>query len=319
VNYMTKVQRFASFHLLSVLLGILVGLGAACDSSSGEVTPSLIEVTDQLGRTVAFQTTPERIISLAPSNTEVLFALGLGDQVVGTTDYCNSPPEVEGKPRIGGFSTPDLEKVVALSPDLVLAASIHEESVIPGFEDRGITVFALAPETLEEVIESIALVGRITGQELEALELVGNLEERMGAVTFRTAGISQAERPKVLYVTWHDPLMVAGSGTLIDGLIQKAGGINIADDLSEYQLIDLEVVLSRDPDVIIAGTGHGEAQALTLEWAETEPRLKETSARQHGRVHQVDADIASRPGPRIVDALEQFGEFLQPGLFKEAP
>ncbi len=260
---------------------------------------------------------PERIISLAPSNTEMLFALGLADKVVGVTDYCNYPPEAQEKPSIGGFSTPDLERIIALSPDLLLAASIHEKDIIPEFEKRGLTVLALAPETLGEVIASINLIGEAAGREKGASTLVTSLELRMEAVTGKTAGLSPTERPKVLFVTWHDPLWTAGSETLVNELIEKAGGVNIARELSGHQVISLEVVVEDNPDVIIAITGHGDARDLPFEWAQTEPRLKETSARHGGRIYQIDTDTATRPGPRIVDGLEKFAGFIHPELFKE--
>ncbi len=308
-----KLWRLGIFCLISVMA---VSLLAACVPPAEEMASFPIEVTDQLGRVVKLERIPERIISLAPSNTEMLFALGLAGRVVGVTDYCNYPPEAEEKPSVGGFSTPDLERIIAFSPDLLLAASIHEKDIIPELEKRGLAVLALTPETLGEVIESINLIGEAAGKEKEASNLVTSLEARMEAVTDKTASLPYTERPKVLFVTWHDPLWTVGSETLVNELIEKAGGVNLARELSGHQVINLEVVVEGNPDVIIAITGHGDAKDIPFEWAQTESRLKETSARQGGRIYQIDADTATRPGPRIVDGLEKFAEFINPELFK---
>jgi len=271
-----------------------------------------------LGRTVGFTRIPERIVSLAPSNTEILFALGLADKVVAVTDYCDYPPEAKEKASIGGFSTPNIENVVALSPDLVVATSIHQEQVIPNLEQRGITVFALAPKTLDEVLEAITLVGEITGQEKEASKLVGEMSERIRAVTDKTGNLTEAQKPRVFYITWHDPLMTAGAGTLHDELIQKAGGTNIARNLTGYAGITLEAVIDANPEVMIAGVGMGTGADAPLQFALTEPRLRNNDARLNNRVYAIDVDLVGRAGPRIVDALEQFARFIHPELFKEA-
>jgi iron complex transport system substrate-binding protein len=299
---------------------VLLSLFAACAPPVGRegVASFPIEVTDQLGRLVKLEGIPQRIVSLAPSNTEILFALGLADQVVGVTDYCNYPPEVKEKPSIGGFSTPSIEKIVTLSPDLILAASIHQNQVIPRLEARGMTVVALAPKTLSEVLDAITLVGEITHKEEEASQLVAGMRSRIKAVTDKTGNLPEAQKPRVFYVTWHDPLMTAGSGTLHDELIRTGGGINIAGDLSGYPSISLEAVIAANPEVIVAGVGMGTGADAPLQFAMTEPRLRDTDARLNNQVYGIDVDIVGRPGPRIADALEQFAKFIHPELFKEA-
>src|SRR3989304_6031918 len=149
--------------LLAVLhLSILI----SCQSTPESQSPLATEITDQLGRKVTLATTaPQKIVSLAPSNTETLYALGLADRIVGVTTFDNYPPEAQDKPKVGGFSDTNIEVVVAMEPDLVLAAEIHGSKIIPQLEARGLTVVALNPEPLDEVLEAIALVGRITGKE----------------------------------------------------------------------------------------------------------------------------------------------------------
>ena len=310
-----KLYRLWALCLVSVLL---LSLSAACTSPPEEATSSAIEVTDQLGRTVKLDIIPQRIISLAPGNTEILFALGLADKLVAVTDYCDYPPEAKEKPSIGGFSTPNIEEVVAHSPDLILATSIHEKRIIPQLEGREMTVFALNPETLDGVLAAITLVGRVAGKEEEAAKLVAEMQNRIKAVTEKTDSLPLEQKPRVFYAVWHDPLMTAGSETRIHELIVKAGGKNIAQDFTgDYPTMSLEAVILANPQVIIAGSGHGTGESLPFQFALNEPRLEEVSARQNGRVHEIDADLTSRPGPRIVDALEKFAEFIHPELFKE--
>lgn len=303
--------------LLGILL-ILLSLFVACAAPTEEmkeVTSFPIEVTDQAGRVVKLEKVPERIISLAPSNTEILFALGLGDKVVAVTDYCNYPPEAEEKPSIGGFSTPDVERVVSFSPDLVLATSIHQKEVIPALERRGLTTFILEPQTLDEVLESITLVGEVTGREEEASLLVAGMQSRIKAVTDRTDNLPEAERPRVFYLVWHDPLMISGAGTLHHELIQKAGGRNIFPDVTGFKSVDLETLIARDPQVMIAGIGMGTGEDEPLQYLKTESRLQDTEAGKNGRIYGVDMDLTGRDGPRIVDALEQVAKCIHPEIF----
>jgi len=270
---------------------------------------------DDLGRTVSIEEIPQRIISLAPSNTEILFALGLGDKVVGVTEFCNYPPEALEREKIGGFTTPDIEKIIALQPDLILAGSIHAAEVIPALEDRGLTVFALAPENLDGILEDIRVVGKITGEEDEASKLMAQMRTRIKAITDKTSNLEN--RPRVFYITWHDPLWSVGSGPTIDELIEKAGGVNIFQDITGHKMVNLEEVIARNPEVIIACTGHGEAKDEPFKWAEKEPWLEGTEARKNKRVYQIDTDLVGRDGPRIVDALEWLACFIHPEIFPE--
>jgi len=272
------------------------------------------EITDDLGRLINIGQIPGRIVSLSPSNTEILFALGLEEKVVGVTDFCDYPPEAQLKQKIGGFFNPDIEKIIELCPDLVLAGSAHK-NIIPKLEERGVSVVALAPQSLDHVLQDIKLTGKLTGAENEACLLACDMETRIDKVVNKTRNLPQTTKPRVFYITWHDPLWTAGRGTLEDEMIQKAGGVNIAHSGSGHYVIDLEVVVDRSPQVIITSSGHGAALDLPYNWAAIEPRLKESEARRLGRIHQVDANIISRPGPRIVDALESLAHFIHPEMF----
>jgi len=299
------------WKLISIALVLMLSLISAC---SHEAAPG--GITDGLGRTVDIEEIPQRIVSLAPSNTEFLFALGLGDRVVGVTEHCNYPKEAKLKEKVGGYSAVDIEKVISLSPDLVLADSIHEKTVIPQLEEVGLVVFALNPKGLPDILQDITLVGEITGRKKQASQLVAELSSRIEAITATAGALPETQRPRVFNLTWHDPIWTSGSGTLADELIQKAGGVNIAHDATGYKVIDLEIVIDRNPEIIIACTGHGEAENLPFEWATTEPRLENIEARRDGRVYLIDADLIGRSGPRAVDALELLAWFIHPEIFR---
>ncbi|MFH1382160.1 MAG: ABC transporter substrate-binding protein [Chloroflexota bacterium] len=301
-------------NCLLVLLASVLLLSLGCSSPLTVTTPSPIEITDQLGRVVKLDKIPERIISLAPSNTEILYALGLADKLVGVTDYCNYPPEVKEKESIGGFSTPNIEKIIALAPDLIVAASLHQKTVIPNLEARGMTVFALAPKTVNEVLQAITLTGEITGAEKEASRLVTEMSKRMKAITDKTNNLAETQKPRVFYVTRAEPLYSVGANNLIHELITSAGGTNVFQDLSGTVTVSLEAVIQANPQVIIAGSQMGQAMPA-FQFMKTDDRLRGIDARTNNRIYEIDVDTISRAGPRLVDALEELAKMIQPEIF----
>lgn len=306
------LKRLVLIALALVLFVFTISLGMACDEGNNG------NIVDDLGRAVSLEEIPERIVSLAPSSTELLFALGLADKVVGVTEYCDYPPEAAEKPKVGGFSTVDLEKVVDADPDLIFATSMHAADTVPALEDLGLTVVALAPETIEDILENVLLVGELTDTKLVARKLVNDMRKRIAAVTEKAEELAQSDMPWTLYVTWHDPIWTVGEGSITNELIELAGGINVARDIDRHGTIDLESAVARNPEVIIACEGHGSAEDAPLNWAQTNEVLAVVDARKKDRIYQVDADLATRPGPRIVEGLEWFAYFLHPELF-EAP
>lgn len=275
-----------------------------------------ITVTDDFGKAVTLQEPPERIISLAPSNTEILFALGLGDRIVGVTDYCNYPPAALEKPKVGGYSTVNIERVVAADPDLVVASLGNTQDVVDRLRDLGLTVIGLNPLTIDDVLHDITLIGEATGQEEEAAVLVQNLTARIDAVTDKTSIL--AERPTVAQVVWYDPIWISGNNTFENEVIEKAGGINAFDYVEGWGIIGLEEFVAANPDYIIvnSGTGMGDSGTdIIYDYFMTEPRMQGLSAIQENQIYVIDADVISRGAPRIVDALEEVAQILHPDLF----
>jgi cobalamin transport system substrate-binding protein len=304
-------KRFsAGIVIIALLFAGLIG----CSNQPEKETPAPNEVTDQAGRVIHLNGIPQKIVSLAPSNTEILFALGLGDKIVGDTDYCDYPPEAKEKTHIGGYWTPDIETIVSLTPDLVVAQALHEAEVIPQLEKYGITCVVLEPKTIDQVLDAVTLVGEITGKTKEAATLTKEMQMRIDKVTGKTKGLQESQRPKVFYLTWHDPLITVGHDNLGEDLIVKAGGVNIFHDLEGSPTVSLEDVIQADPDVIIAGIGMGTGEDLPMNFVQDETRLAGTSARQNNRIYSVSIDLTGRPGPRIVDGLEMFMGSIHPEL-----
>jgi len=314
---MSRIKRFCKQILaqgtnwfLVALLTIALVLTACSPNGQTDVE----YVFDDLGRLVAINGTPQRIVSLAPSNTEILFALGLGDKVVGVTDWCDYPPEALEKEKVGSYDTPDIEKIVALTPDLILVAYGTTMDVINSMVGLGLTVFGIKTTDLDDLLNDIRTIGEITNKEVEALALTSEMAVGIHAVTDQTEELEQ--RPKVFYLLWggeDGALWTAGSGTFIHELIGKAGGVNICQNITSYTTISIEYVLARDPEIIIASES-------SYGWAmnETGP-LASTNASQTDRIFTCDDDLVQRPGPRLVKGLEWFAHFIQPDIFPEEP
>ncbi len=273
-----------------------------------------VVVTDQMGREVTVLGVPERIISLSPSNTEISFALGLGDRIVGVTEYCNYPPEAQDKGIVGGFDSPSIEKVVELEPDLVLASTIHNEEV-PRLEEMGIPVLVIESSRVEELFESMALVAEITGFEEAGEELINSMKERIDAVQEKVGDIDPEDRVRVFYEVYSDPLMTAGKGAFINEILSLAGGKNIFGDVAEnYPQVSAEEVADRQPDIILFPDYHGTAGTVLEEMA-GRPGWESVPAVENKNLHAISDDAFARPGPRIVEAIEEAAELYYPDKF----
>jgi len=285
-----------TFLLVPGLLGLL----------SGPLPARMVE--DQTGRRVNIPEHPQRLISLAPSITETLFALGLGDRVVGDTDYCEYPPEAKLKPRVGPILNPNLEKIVALKPDLVLGSpEANRRETADRLERLGIPLYGVTAHTVDETLHSIEDLGRVLGHEPEARKLVISLRQRIEAVEKRVAS---RPRPKVLFVVWYRPLTTAGPNTFITDVIQRAGGTSISQDLrGEWPRLSLEEALRRDPDVILFP--RSESFSPELEEFQRLPGWRDMRAVKDRQMFFI-SDAIIRPSPRLVDALEEVARALHP-------
>lgn len=273
-----------------------------------------VTLTDALGHPVTLAARPARIVSMAPSNTEILFAIGAGPQVAGVTSYCDYPPEAADKPRVGEFSRSSLESIVSLDPDLVLAARFNPMEVLEGLRKLGIPVFALAPSRLSDALDTIAQIGRLAGHAAAADSLVGRMRERIDRVRQAVATVPDSARPLVLWGRLEAPMYTAGPGGYLNDLIVAAGGRNIAADAkADWPQIGLETIVARNPDVIIVSSGDADIQRDLARLRAT-GGWRDVAAVIQGRIYNVDPDLLQRPGPRIVTGLEQLCRILHPGL-----
>jgi len=283
-------------------------------------TDRMVTIRDDFGEEITIHGYPRRIVSLAPSNTEILFALGLSDRVVGVTDYCDYPPEAAAYPKVGGYSTINLEKVIAAKPDLVLAAFGNTEDMILRMRSLGLVVVALNPTDLEGVIDNIELIGEITGADTEASSLSADLSERITAVHLKTSRLDT--RPSAAHLVWYDPLWISGGGTFQGEVIQMAGGTNSFHHMEEWSVVGFEDFIMTNPDYIFVSSGTGMGSSgydIIYEYVMNEPRFQNLNAVRNNQVILIDADIISRAGPRIVDALEEVAAAMHPDLFESAP
>ncbi len=294
-------SRLVRVLVLLVIVSLVAG-GCALVGKRG------VSAVDDAGREISLERAPRRIVSMAPSNTEILFALGLGERVVGVTSWCNYPPETAGVEKVGDWWAPDYEKIVALEPDLVLAVGTAESELVKRLEGLGLKVFILQAETVLQVPEDIEQVAAITGVPEKGAEVASDLRRRIEAVQGRVGVVTEGERPTVFWVLDAD-LWTVGPGSFVHDLIVLAGGVNIAGTLGQASgQLSLETVLEADPDVIIIpllDPSLPEALGRLSGWASLR-------AVRDGRVYQIDPDVVSRPGPRIADALEEVAKLLCP-------
>jgi iron complex transport system substrate-binding protein len=302
-------MRFKGVVVLVVLLSLLIGTAVGCSTGFEGGT-----YTDDMGRGVDIDEVPQRIVCFGPSITEIAFALGLGEWVVGVDDYSDYPAEALDLPKVGSAFAPSLESLVALEPDLVL--TLEHEEFNSELGALGITYLILDPKDIDNIMTNIELVGAVTDTVDEAAALVESLEERIADVQDRVAG---GDLLSVFYIVdATDPTLpwTAGPGSFIDALITIAGGENVAHDAPyAWPQFSIEEVVSADPDVIIVQTMLGGIPTITIEDLQAHPIWGEMSAVKQGRVYLVDGDLVSRSGPRIVDGLEALAEAIHPELF----
>lgn len=282
-----------------------------------------LTLVDDRGYVLNLTSYPNRIVSLAPSNTEILFAVGAGDKVVGVTDYCNYPYnfsawiEAGNLTSVGDYWTPNMEAIVEVEPDLILAAFAQEE-VVNTLREMEYKILVLDPDNIDDVLKDIVLVGRATDRNIEAAMLVNKLRHRIDTVVSKIAGA--ASTPKVYYEVWYPQPWSVGSASWEHELIKIAGGINIfADQNLKYFETNSEAIIECNPDVMILPLGHGAGPPFwgSFDKVKARPGWEAISAVQNDRLYTINADIISRPGPRIVDALETIAEIIHPELFRE--
>ena len=311
-NGRNRVRRF-----LVVTAALMAVFAITAAASAQEPEP----IIDDLGNEVELDERPQRIVSLSPATTEKIFGLGLGDRVVGVTTYCDYPPEMLERVEEGEISTigtvvePNMEAIVELDPDLVVAASVNPIEDVERLIELGENVAGFAPDDLDSALSAMENVGRVTGFQEETQEVISRMETRLEEVESLVA--EQEEEPTVFYEIWSDPLQTAGAGTFIDDLIEIAGAKNIGAEAGEgWPEYSLESLIMEDPEVYVS-TPHSAPEGVTVEEIKERQHFDALTAVQEGKVALVDQDKLSRAGPRLIDGLIELTAAIHPEIAEE--
>ncbi|MGX6441710.1 ABC transporter substrate-binding protein [Neobacillus sp. K501] len=319
---MKKLSSLLFILLLSI--GVLTACGEQNESPKEETKGSSeqqstdkafpVTIKDAFDQEVVISEKPEKIVSLIPSNTEIAYALGLKEEIVGVSDYDNYPEEVSKKEKVGGMEV-NLEKIIALQPNLVLAhASQHTAEGLKQLSDSGITVLIVDDaQNFEEVNDTISLIGKATGETIKAEELVKEMEEKLAEIKEKAAEIS--EKKKVFIEVGAEPeIFTTGKNTFMDEMLRFINAENIANDQEGWVAMDQEAIINRNPDVIITTYGfyvkNADEQVLSRKGWENVNAIK------NKQVIDVDSDRVTRSGPRIVEGVEELAKAVYPEVFK---
>lgn len=290
------------------------GTNATAEQPAAQETTYPYTVTDSTGKEFTFDAAPERIVSLAPSETEVLFALGLDEQVAGVSDLDDYPEAVKDKPRMGGFQV-NVEAIVAAQPDLVLAASLIDAATVKSLTDMGLNVFQSSPKTIDAVMEHIQTIGEITNHQAEAAEVVGKMKQEVQTVTDAVGSLSEDQKKKV-YIEF-SPGWTVGKGEFMDEMITLSGGINVASDVEGWSEINEEQIIQANPDVILYAKSVVDENNKTLaEIIKGRSGWDQITAIKENRIIALDDNLLSRTGPRVTQGLIEVAKAVHPDLIQ---
>ncbi len=291
-------RKLAGLIVLSAFLFVL-GFVSCTENNVEPKVSELRIVQDDLGRSVKLPGNVERVVSLAPSLTESIYAVGAGDELVGVTTYCNYPDAAMAVEKVGDTQTPNIERIVALKPDVVFVSTASQlEAFMATLEQQGIAVYVMDAKNVGEVMDDLRTLGRLLGTENSAEQVVIGLAERVAKVASPASS-----KPSVFIQISNEPLFTIGKDSYLTEVVAKAGGESVTRDVpSGYPKLSKETAAAMSPDVIILSDSEDNRNPNVV--FENSPAVK------NGRVYRINADIISRPGPRLVDALEQIAGFL---------
>lgn len=305
----------------------LLAFTAGCERSVAPPIPASaptrqssasLRITDGLGRSIELAQPAERIVSLAPSCTEILFAIGAGEHVVGVTSFADYPPEARQREQVGGMTreTINVEKILGLQPDLIFAAGTLQRDLIEDLIQLELCVVAFEPHSIQDILSDIRTAGILTGRSAAAQQVIRRLSDELAYLDTCVEQIPSSERPTVFYEVWERPLRTVSSSSYLGELITRAGGQNVFADLREpYPLVSEEAVVKLSPEVILA-PAHPQASAAQFR---SRPAWRSVAAVERGQIVFLDENLVSRPGPRVAGALRAIAQALHGPDFAQAP
>jgi len=269
---------------------------------------------DEVGREVIVLFPPKKIVSLAPNVTEILFSLGLDQEIVGVSIHCNFPEKVQSKVRVGSYISLDFEKIVSLKPDLIIATGAgNTRDMVDRLERLGFPTYVIFPKNVEDVMRSVGHLSQLVGREKEGAEIIQEMRRRRERVVALTLGLP---RPRVFLQIGEAPIVTVGKNSFADDLIRLAGGDNVAGNEKEmYPRFGMEEILKRSPEVILISSMNprGNYQKVLQEWS----RWKTIPAVKNRQIYLIDSDLVDRPSPRIIEGLEDMARILHPERFRK--
>jgi len=305
-------RRDYSLSALAWLAVVVCVAFSACTPGRTANNSAAREITDDAGRRVNIPAKVDRVVSLAPNLTEIVFAVGAGDRLVGRTSYCDFPPEAKAVAEVGDTLHPSLERIIALKPQVVLVSTASQLEVFTQqLQGQNIAVYVTDPHDLEGVFRSIGQIGEIVGEKDKANVLVQKLRERTNAVE---SAVKQKQPVRVFYQVSGEPLYTIGHDSFITDLMRRAGGASVTADVpGAWPKYSNESALAARPEAIILPTGGSMGSAN----ANVADALRQSPAALQGRVYKINDDHLARPGPRSVDGLEEMARALHPDAFQK--
>lgn len=305
------MRRFSRLELLIVAALIISASSCYRSNKRPSSTIETHEVTDEAGRRVRLPLKIERIVSLAPNLTEIVYAVGGGGQLVGVTEYCDYPAAAKNIAKVGDTMHPSIERILALKPQIVLVSTASQlEAFTRQLDEQGVAVYVNNPSSLDEVFRSIESLGSLFGNQNVAASVVADLRKRAAAVEAATSNVKPV---KVFYQVSNEPLYTIGRDAYLTDLLRRAGGISVTADVpGAFPRFSDEAALASRPEAIILPTGGSMGTANS----KVAPALKNSPAVLNDRVYKINEDLLQRPGPRLIDGLSQIARALHPEAFK---
>ncbi|HEV2101515.1 MAG TPA: cobalamin-binding protein [Candidatus Acidoferrum sp.] len=316
-GFANATRRARIFGLALVLLGALPLRAQSSTPASPAPAPvAMREVVDEFGRTVRVPQIPARIVSLAPSLTETVYALGAQDRLVGDTDYCDFPPDAQKKAKVGGPINPNLEEIAALHPDLVLVTKeINRLDTVRALDTLGIPAYATDARNVDEILSTTQKLADVLGVPENGKSLTSDLQSRLAELH---AKLEPFPPSRVLFIVWTEPLISVGKNTFIADALRKADAASIVESTQDWPQMSLEEVVRLRPEYLVFAESHSDAGSRDFEVLANRPGWNILDAvRNHH--FAVISDAVNRPAPRIVSAIEDLARQLHPGAFQEAP